>query len=146
MKEMTVSKFIALFQFLLVLCGCSLGGTTFSDRVSIDGTDTLDSRARVHAGIARFACMTSASGRCHYTLFADTAVDDCNDAIGDAGKTRQCPPAPLKRFAVPAGDSREFTGLPGFRLCVAVDDLPRNAECKTPSDRPDPRVATAATP
>ncbi len=139
-----MSKFIALFQFLLVLCGCNIGGTTYSDRISIDGSDTLNSRARVHAGIARFACMTSASGRCHYTLFADDVVNDCNDGIAEAGSTRHCPPRPLKQFAVPAGDSREFAGLPGFRLCVAADDLPRDAGCKTPGNRPDPRVATVS--
>jgi hypothetical protein len=139
-----VSKLIALLQFLLVLCGCDVGGTSFSDRVSVDGSDILYSRARVHAGISRFACLASASGRCHYTLFAAEALDDCTGGIAEAGATRHCPPAPLKRFAVPAGDSREFAGLPGFRLCVAVDDLPRNAECRTPTDRPDPRVAAAS--
>ena len=146
MKEMAVSRCVALFQFLLVLCGCSIGGTTFSDRVSVDGSDTLYSRARVLAGVALFTCTTSASGRCHYTLFSSEAVDDCNDAVAGAGATRHCPPAPLKRFAVPAGDSREFTGLPGFRLCVSVDDLPRDADCKTPASRPDPRIASAASP
>jgi hypothetical protein len=142
-----MSKFIALLQFLLMLCGCSIGGTTYSDRVSIDGRDTLHSRARLLAGVANFDCMTSASGRCHYTLFASEAADDCNGGMAEAGATRQCPPKPLKQFAVPAGDSREFTGLPGFRLCVAVDDLPRDAQCKVPAappaTLPDPRLASA---
>ena len=136
-----MAKFIALFQFLLVLCGCNVGGTTFSDRVSIDGRDTLHSRARVLAGVAHFTCLASASGRCHYTLFADDAVDDCAGGAASAGATSPCPAKPLKQFAVAAGDSLEFAGLPGFRLCVAVDDLPRGVDCKAPVDLPDPRVA-----
>jgi hypothetical protein len=144
MKEMTMIKFIALLQFLFALCGCDIGGTTFNNRVSIDGSDTLNSRARVLAGVAHFTCLTSASGRCHYTLFADDAVNDCDSSAGSAGSTRSCPALPLKQFAVAAGDSREFAGLPGFRLCVSVDDLPRNADCKTPSAHPDPLVAAAS--
>lgn len=42
-----MTKFIALLQFLFPLCGCSLGGTNFSDRISIDGVDQLYSRAHV---------------------------------------------------------------------------------------------------
>ena len=136
-----MSKFIALFQFLLALCGCNIGGTTFSDRVSIDGRDTLHSRARVLAGVAHFTCLASASGRCHYTLFADDAVADCNGSAAPASSTAPCPAKPLKQFAVAAGDSLEFAGLPGFRLCVSADDLPRSMDCKVPADRNDPRVA-----
>lgn len=33
---MTKFKFIAMSQFLLMLCGCNIGGTIFSDRVSVD--------------------------------------------------------------------------------------------------------------
>ena len=91
-----MSKLIPLFQFLLALCGVSLGGTSFSDRVSVDGNDTLHSRAQVQAGVANFACMASASGRCHYTLFADHALDDCNADASPAGATRRCPPAPTR--------------------------------------------------
>ena len=136
-----MSKLIPLFQFLLALCGVSLGGTSFSDRVSVDGNDTLYSRAQVEAGVAHFACMASASGRCHYTLFADRALDECNTTPTQAGTTRHCPPAPLKRFAVSAGDSQDIAGLPTFHLCVSIDGLPLDIDCKMPTTRPDPRVA-----
>ena len=142
-----MTKLIALLQFLFSLCGCSLGGSNFSDRISVDGTDLLYSRAHVQDGVARFACMTSSSGRCHYTLFADTAMDACNTHAADAahpGTTQTCPPAPLQRFMVDAGDSRQMTGLPAFRLCVSVDDLPQGTDCESPDTHPDPRIAADA--
>ena len=35
-----------------------------------DGIEALYSRADVHAGVARFECVRSISGRCHYAVFA----------------------------------------------------------------------------
>ena len=48
-----MSRFIALLQFLLALCGCSVGGTTYSNRIDSD-QEQLHSKARVQDGVARF--------------------------------------------------------------------------------------------
>ena len=142
MNMMAMTKLSALLQFLFALCGCSLGGTNFSDRVSVDGTDLLYSRAHVQDGVARFACVASSSGRCHYTLFADNAMDTCNAGIDQTGTSRTCPPAPLQRFAVDAGDSRQMTALPAFKLCVSVDDEAQGMDCKPVDAHPDARIAS----
>lgn len=124
-----MSKFIALLQFLLMLSGCDIGGSTFSNRMSIDGIDTLDSRARVQAGIARFSCKASASGRCHYTLFNESP-EQCRP-VPQGGAAQACPPAPLRQFAVVAGSSLAIAGLPAFRLCVSTDGRPQDEACSS---------------
>ena len=47
MFDLGMTKFVALLQFLLALGGCSLGGTTYSNRIAEGGHDVLASRARV---------------------------------------------------------------------------------------------------
>lgn len=122
-----MSKLIALFQFLLVLCGFNFGDTSFTDRISIDGIDTLVSKADVQAGIARFSCVRSASGQCHYTLFSK----DCAPTP-QAATQGNCAPRPIRRFAVASGDSQQITGLPEFRLCVDADDASPTPDCRVP--------------
>ena len=118
-----MSKFIALLHFLLALSGCSLGGTTYSNRIAEGGHDVLASRARVQDGVARFDCRASDSGWCHYTLYADA----CEAGIG-------CTQAPLRRFSVARGDSRQIAGLEGFRVCVGLDAGTLGPDCKPPRD------------
>ena len=63
-----MSKLIALLQFLLALAGVSSGGTTWTSQVHDDGR-VLSSRAHAQDGVARFDCIDSSSGHCHYTLY-----------------------------------------------------------------------------
>ena len=60
---------IAVLCFVLSLAGYDPGATHFIERSTRDGVDLLDSRIDVRPGIARFRCVRSASGTCHYTLF-----------------------------------------------------------------------------
>jgi hypothetical protein len=112
-----MSKFIALLQFLLALSGCSLGGTTYSNRIDSD-QEKLHSKARVQDGVARFDCVESSSGSCHYTLYPDAC----------AGKA-DCQLAPLQRFIVARGESHQVAGLIDFRPCVATTPAPMAADC-----------------
>ncbi len=117
----------ALLQFLLALFGLHLGGTNFSDRISTDGIDTLYSKAHVEDGVARFACVSSASGACHYTLFDKGCPPAPQaDAIG------HCAPGPLKRFTVASGHSKQITGLAAFGLCVSPHPTSPTPDCKVP--------------
>ena len=77
-----MSKLIALMHCLLALAGCSLGVTSYSDRIAIGKHEVLVSSARVQDGIARFECERSDSGWCHYTLYAEACADtaSCTDA------------------------------------------------------------------
>ena len=113
-----MSKFIALLQFLLALSGCSVGGTTFTNR--IDGDQVrLTSKAHVQDGVARFNCVESSSGSCHYTLYPDAC----------AGKA-DCQLAPLQRFSVVRGESHQIAGLVDFRPCVATNGAAMGADCQ----------------
>ena len=123
MFDLGMTKFVALLQFLLALGGCSLGGTTYSNRIAEGGHDVLASRARVQDGVARFDCRASDSGWCHYTLYADA----CDAGTG-------CTQAPLRRFSVARGDSRQIAGLDGFRVCVGLDAGTLGPDCKPPRD------------
>lgn len=118
-----MSKVIALLQFLLALAGFSTGGTTWTSQVHDDG-HVLSSRAHAQDGVARFECIDSSSGRCHYTLYPESCA-------GDA-----CSRTPLRQFTVERGQTRQFAGLPGFRLCVDTDGAALGPDCR-------PRAAVA---
>ena len=113
-----MSKFIALLQFLLALSGCSVGGTTYSNRIDSD-REQLTSKARVQDGVARFDCVESSTGSCHYTLYPEAC----------SGKA-DCQLAPLQRFIVARGESHQVAGLIDFRPCVATSNAAMGADCQ----------------
>ena len=113
-----MSKFIALLHFLLALSGCSVGGTTHTNRID-SNREQLLSKAHVQDGVARFNCVESSSGSCHYTLYPDAC----------AGKA-DCQLAPLQRFSVVRGESRQIAGLVDFRPCVATTGAAMGADCQ----------------
>lgn len=110
---------LLLSPLLLLLAACGVDGTSYSHRIADNGHDQLYSKARVHAGVARFECKASDSGRCHYTLYPDAC----------AGKA-DCTLAPLQRFTVARGKTREIAGLGDFRVCVGVDAAALGADCQ----------------
>ena len=120
-----MSKLIALLQFLLALAGVDVGGSDYSNRISNGGHDVLNVRTHVQHGVARFECLASDSGWCHYTLYAGAC---------DAGSGSGCTQAPLRRFSVARGDSRQIAGLDGFRVCVGLDAGTLGPDCKPPRD------------
>lgn len=113
-----MSKFVALFQFLLALSGCSQSGTTYSHRVQSDA-ETLYSTIHVQDGVSRFECIDSSSGQCEYTLYPEA----CH---GNAG----CKSPPLQHFAVVRGESRQLAGLVDFRPCVSTNPAALGADCQ----------------
>lgn len=113
-----MSKFVALFQFLLALSGCSQSGTSYSHRVQSDN-ETLYSRIHVQDGVSRFECVDSSSGQCQYTLYPDA----CGGLAG-------CKLPPLQHFAVARGESRQLTGLVDFRPCVTTTTVVPGADCQ----------------
>ncbi len=112
-----MSKLIALAQFLLALSGCSLGAENWSHRIGGATGDALRSDIVAEDGIARFRCIASASGACHYTLYpAYCAAAGCS--------------RPLRQFAVARGDERRITGLAGFVPCVAGSRAHPAPDCR----------------
>ncbi|MGN7920111.1 hypothetical protein [Lysobacter antibioticus] len=126
-------NFTALLYYLFALLGCDIGATTIVHRASADGIDIIDSEVRVTDRIAKFECLASRSGQCHYTLFHEECATAAatGAARQPAGETR-CASQPFERFAMAAGSDKEVIGLePGFKLCVSAEDLAMNADCKS---------------
>lgn len=116
----------AAIYFLLALFGCDGGGATLLDRATIDGIEALYSETRVRAGVARFECVASASGRCHYTLLPPRC------ATPGAKPSDECRDAPVERFSIAAGTHREVVGLPEFGVCVSDDAGAPARGCRVP--------------
>jgi len=84
----------------LALAGCQKSTETAITRTTANGVDTLYSKRTVVDGVARFECMASRSGQCHYLL---------------------------RSFALAVGTTQEFRDLPkGFAQCVSED---RKEQC-----------------
>ena len=119
MAEIDMIVRLLLSPLLLILSACGVGGTSYSNRIGSNGHDVLYSKAHVKDGVARFECKASDSGTCHYTLYPDAC----------AGKA-DCTLAPLQRFSVARGQTRQVAGLDAFRVCVGLDDAALGADCQ----------------
>ncbi|MDQ3617489.1 MAG: hypothetical protein M3374_01980 [Pseudomonadota bacterium] len=122
-----MNKLMALLYFVLALYGCDVGGGTFEHRSTVDGADTLHSKAQTQSGVARFECRASASGRCHYTVFAKDCAVNSQDTRRD-----RCQSEPVERFALATGATRQIVGLPDFVLCVSAETAAPGTDCKQP--------------
>ena len=117
-KLVTIARLL-LSPLLMILSACGIGGTSYSNRIGNNGHDTLYAKAHVKDGVARFQCLASDSGTCHYTLYPDAC----------AGKA-DCTLAPLRHFAVARGQTRRIEGLHDFRVCVGIDPKALRADCE----------------
>ncbi|SFS08820.1 hypothetical protein SAMN05216570_2464 [Dyella sp. OK004] len=105
---------LALIYYVMTLVGCT-GGRTIEMHSIADGHDKVHGVVHLQAGVAKFECLGSASGQCHFALFS--AV--CPDATAD----KACDAPPLERLALAVGASREIVGLPvDFKACVDERD------------------------
>ncbi|MGV8941079.1 MAG: hypothetical protein ACOH1P_05975 [Lysobacter sp.] len=122
-------KLMALIYFVLSLFGCDIGGSSYVTRTTVDGTDTLYSQTTTQSGTARFECLRSASGACHYTVFPR----ECSPVLMAVNPSRdRCGSEPIERFTVANGQSRRITGLQGFRLCVSGREGAMQQNCVQP--------------
>ena len=94
----------------LSLGGCEKSSTTSITRTQANGVDTLYSKGTVVEGQARFQCIASRSGQCHYVVLDPACSTDA-----------ACAKPPLRRFAVAVGKTEQMAGLPaGFQHCVSA--------------------------
>lgn len=94
---------------LLALAGCEKSTETSITRINANGVDTLYSKRTVVDGVARFECIASRSGQCHYLVLAAGCSADT-----------ACASPPLRQFAVAVGKTEKIRGLPeGFGQCVS---------------------------
>ncbi|TDV29233.1 hypothetical protein [Stenotrophomonas sp. CC22-02] len=97
----------------LSLGGCEKSSTTSITRTQANGVDTLHSKGTVVEGQARFQCIASRSGQCHYVVLDPACSTDA-----------ACARPPLRRFAVAVGKTEAMRDLPkGFRQCVSQDPI-----------------------
>jgi hypothetical protein len=109
---------LALLYYLFAVVGCS-GGRVTDIRSEVDGRNVLHGRVEVSAEVAKFECLASATGQCHFSVFDPS----CADPAVDCGK-------PPERFALAQGASREIVGLPaGFKPCVDAAGEAVRADC-----------------
>ncbi|KAG1606419.1 hypothetical protein G6F45_013987 [Rhizopus arrhizus] len=97
----------------LSLGGCEKSSTTSITRTQANGVDTLYSKGTVVEGQARFQCIASRSGQCHYVVLDPACSTDA-----------ACATPPLRRFAGAVGKTEAMRDLPkGFRQCVSPDPI-----------------------
>lgn len=117
-----MNKLIAIVSFALSLYGCDVGGSTYVHRSSADGNDVLYSKVVAKPGFTRFECLASASGQCHYTLYAgDCPPPSTQGSSNTPPPAHGCQPKRAKHFALASGDSRRMPTLSRFRMCVSTD-------------------------
>jgi hypothetical protein len=122
-----VNKLIALCYFVLSLYGCDVGSSTSVYRAQANGSDVLYSKVVTQAGIARFDCVRSASGLCHYSVFSR----ECATNVGtDRTLPARCATKPIERFAIADGDSRLIPGLQTFSVCVSAEEETKGSDCR----------------
>lgn len=120
-----MNRFLALVYFLLALVGFDVGSSQIEHRESSDGVDVLLSRTHVEAGVTRFGCVHSASGRCHYLVLPR----DC-DPAPSGGTTDACSGDAIARFTLAQGDSHQVSGLQRFQVCVGQHGGPDERTCR----------------
>lgn len=102
-----MDKCLALLAFLFSLSGCEPTGSTFVSREVSNGRDLLHARASLASGVARFECLRSDSGLCHWTIHPAR----CGDGAPCA--------TPPQRIVLAADESRQLAGVTRLRACVA---------------------------
>ncbi len=129
---------------LLLATACSGGhGTTVVLREDIDGAARFHSRTESQPGSARFECLASASGECHYAVFGGACGPLAMAIVGDVIAC-DADAAPTARFDLAVGERRDIDGLPlDFRHCVRERPGTITAACLEP---PPPELARHAGP
>ncbi|HYM85136.1 MAG TPA: hypothetical protein VET30_00220 [Pseudoxanthomonas sp.] len=117
----------SLVSFLFTLMGCHPrpGVATTMTFSSVDGIGINSTKARIGVDDARFECLQSATGHCHFVVF----VSDCKQPAANVG-TAGCSTRVVERFILDTGGVREMKGLPtGVRHCLGHDAMPVAPEC-----------------
>lgn len=118
---------IAFIYFLFALIGIDGHGSHTIVRHAVShGVDVLYSRTRVIGGLAEVACISSASGVCHYRLLPG----ECLEPAPQRALPTACAGDKAAQFVLPAGASRELSGWSrGAAICVSVDHPVTGSDC-----------------
>lgn len=123
---------IAFIYFLFALIGIDgQGSRTIITHAVSNGVDVLYSSTRVIGSVAEVACISSASGRCHYRLLSG----DCLTSQPPRQLPADCTDDAAQPFVLPAGATRGLAGLaPGVAICVSDDNPVPGSECEPLAD------------
>jgi hypothetical protein len=118
---------IAAIYLMFALAGFDgWGARTIATHVSDHGTEVLYSEASISPILARFSCIDSVSGLCHFRILPGL----CLRSAG-ASSLPGCSTEAVREFVVARGDSRQMTDMKDdFDFCVSADSLPAGAPCK----------------
>ena len=131
-----MNKLLALCYFVLSLFGCDVDQRSFVHHIEADGAGALRSEVVEQGGVALFECERSASGQCHYTVFArDCATPVAGGAARPsatpaAARATPCQPRPIEHFVVAGGTRRVVPGLHDFSVCVSADARAVGPDCQ----------------
>ncbi|MHC9085723.1 hypothetical protein ACYX7E_11935 [Luteimonas sp. RIT-PG2_3] len=143
---------VSLVSFLLTLIGCNpQSGVTTVSIASVDGVGVNSTKSRITQDHARFECLKSVSGQCHYVVYVssctggamprDTDDADAENAGNSADATdmtvsanasgaSDCATRTLQQFTLAAGQVRELDDMPvDVRHCVDHDAMPVAPGC-----------------
>jgi hypothetical protein len=117
---------IAAIYFLLALLGWDgFGVRTIATHAFEHGTEVLYSEASITPVLARFVCVDSVSGGCHYRLLAA----ECSHPTPTASRS-SCVLQAAREFVLARGDSVQLRGMPDdFNFCVSPHAWPLNTPC-----------------
>lgn len=118
---------VPAISVLLSLAGCHEKPSVTSEvRSSRNGVTTLHSKATLKDGTARFQCLRSHSGSCHYLVF----VGGCQDVATGESPAADCDVKPVDSFSLALGDEKQLPGLSrDFRHCVDAMTMPAAPQC-----------------
>ncbi|MEP7186550.1 MAG: hypothetical protein ABI767_12010 [Rhodanobacter sp.] len=118
---------IAAIYFLFALFGWDgWGAQTIATHAFDHGTEVLYSEASVTPVLARFSCVSSATGECHYRFFSAHCDQPMHTASVPA-----CQRKPYHELVVATGNRTELARLPAnFTFCVNQDALPPDVPCR----------------
>ena len=102
-----------------------LGGCAISVTHNDDGGGS--SKLVRTAGMAKFECVQSPSGQCHYALYTSR----CQSVDGEGGKpATTCTHQVFEQFSIASGETRSFSNLPAnYKQCMKPSGKPEVPSC-----------------
>ncbi len=114
-----------LIASLLGLFGYHGPRTTSEVHTRANGIELLHSKAVLTANDARFQCISSASGQCHYAVFVPLCTNPLTGSLG-----QPCPVSREQEFVVAAGAELHTAPLRrDSRVCVDRDAFRSTTPC-----------------
>jgi len=114
---------LAALATCAVLSACSIS-------ITAPAHDSDKSAGRMQlssSGSARFECVESPTGECHYALYTSR----CQTATGEGGKpATTCTHQVFDEFTIAQGQTREVRDLPkDYKQCMKVKSKPTVPSC-----------------